>query len=487
MRIASGVTDQVIYFVAVDATDLNTRETGLTGFTVQRSRNGSALTAMTTPTVTEVSAANAPGVYTLLLDEDMTIGAGNETEAMMFHITATGMAPVTREIELYRPKITSGNTLGVAADGDLLEVNTLTGHTVQTGDSFARLGAPSGASIAADIGDVPTVTEFNARTLPAAAYFDPAADTVANVTTVATLTGHTPQTGDSFARLGAPVGASLSADIAVIDANVDAIPARFDGIEGATFSSATDSLEAIRDRGDAAWITGGGGGITQSLNVQPMIPPAIDLANTATWRLGLMLVNALDDLPTTAEITPGTINIDRKAQGATSWTSVVSGAACSEAAGLVYFDEVFDSASGYAAGDMIRITFLGQSITADSNTYEISDGTEGRTFSSGILNSAPNVNMTQIGGSSTAADNLRASTLGIIQGTAQTGTLSTTQATTSLTGYADGELVGAEIIFTGGVANGQRSRITAYASAGGLVTYNTITTAPANADTFVVV
>ena len=30
------------------------------------------------------------------------------------------------------------------------------------------------------------------------------------------------------------------------------------GIKGATFSGATDSLEAIRDRGDAAWVTGGG-------------------------------------------------------------------------------------------------------------------------------------------------------------------------------------------------------------------------------------
>lgn len=32
-----------------------------------------------------------------------------------------------------------------------------------------------------------------------------------------------PQTGDSFARLGAPAGASISADIATIDTNVDAI------------------------------------------------------------------------------------------------------------------------------------------------------------------------------------------------------------------------------------------------------------------------
>lgn len=34
--------------------------------------------------------------------------------------------------------------------------------------------------------------------------------------TVAALSGHTPQTGDSFARLGAPAGASVSADIAAI-------------------------------------------------------------------------------------------------------------------------------------------------------------------------------------------------------------------------------------------------------------------------------
>ena len=82
MRIPSGVTDQVIYFVAVDSTDLKSRETGLTTFTVYRDRNGGGATAMTTPTVAEVSAANMPGVYTLLLDEDMTIGSGNDSEEM---------------------------------------------------------------------------------------------------------------------------------------------------------------------------------------------------------------------------------------------------------------------------------------------------------------------------------------------------------------------------------------------------------------------
>lgn len=160
MRIPSGVTDQVIYFVAVDSTDFTTRETGLTSFTVYRDRNGGGATAMTTPTVTEVDSSNMPGVYKLLLDEDMTIGSGNDSEEMIFHITQASMAPVSRTIELYRPKITAGNTLGVAADGDISgdvdgdvsgtvsTVTTLTGHTPQTGDSFARIGA-AGASLSA--------------------------------------------------------------------------------------------------------------------------------------------------------------------------------------------------------------------------------------------------------------------------------------------------------------------------------------------------
>jgi hypothetical protein len=74
---------------------------------------------MTTPTINETSAAFMPGVYELLLDEDTTIGAGNDSEEMVLHITHAGMAPVTRTIELYRPKITAGNTLGVASDGDI--------------------------------------------------------------------------------------------------------------------------------------------------------------------------------------------------------------------------------------------------------------------------------------------------------------------------------------------------------------------------------
>ena len=60
---------------------------------------------------------------------------------------------------------------------------------------------------------------------------------------------------------------ATSAALAAVDAVVDSIlvdtgttlDTKINDIQGGTFSSATDSLEAIRDRGDSAWTTGAGG------------------------------------------------------------------------------------------------------------------------------------------------------------------------------------------------------------------------------------
>jgi hypothetical protein len=137
MRFQSGIVDQVIYFVAVDSTDLKTRETGLTSFTVYRARNGGAATAYTTPTVTEVSSANMPGVYSLLLDEDMTIDAGDDSQAVVLHITQASMAPVTLMYELYRPIVTAGQTATVTSGGVTLADGVSHGGTL--GSSTATL------------------------------------------------------------------------------------------------------------------------------------------------------------------------------------------------------------------------------------------------------------------------------------------------------------------------------------------------------------
>lgn len=169
------------------------------------------------------------------------------------------------------------------------------------------------------------------------------------------------------------LGAIKADTAAVLVDTGTTLDTKLNDIQGATFSSATDSLEAIRDHGDVAWVTGGGAGLTDILNVHAVLPISIDLANTKTVRLGLMLTNALDDLPSTAEITPGTISIERSAIGGTSWSAVVTNAACLEQAGLVYFDEVFDAGTGYAEGDSIRITFKSQKITVSANDYDVTD------------------------------------------------------------------------------------------------------------------
>jgi len=69
-------------------------------------------------------------------------------------------------------------------------VTTLTGHTAQTADHTAA------------IADIPTVAEFDARTILSASYFDPAADTVALVTTTTNLTTNNDKTGYALSAAG---------------------------------------------------------------------------------------------------------------------------------------------------------------------------------------------------------------------------------------------------------------------------------------------
>jgi hypothetical protein len=88
------------------------------------------------------------------------------------------------------------------------------------------------ATLQTSVDDIPTVAEFNARTLPSADYFDPAADTVATVNLVNTLTtytGNTPQTADV---------AALITTVGVAGAGLSAIPKT-------GFKLASDGLDTV--------------------------------------------------------------------------------------------------------------------------------------------------------------------------------------------------------------------------------------------------
>lgn len=96
---------------------------------------------------------------------------------------------------------TNFSALLIGAGGHISNVDTLTtytGNTPQTGDAFARLGAPAGASVSADVAAVKAET-----------------DTI--------LTDVNAGGGAIYNRLGAPAGASISADVAAVKSDTASI------------------------------------------------------------------------------------------------------------------------------------------------------------------------------------------------------------------------------------------------------------------------
>lgn len=148
-RIPSGVTDQYIYFLAVDSTDLKTPETGLSSFTVRRSRNGNASAAFTTPTINETDSSNMPGWYELLMDEDTTIDSGDDSQVMALHITQASMAPARVLIELYRPAVTPGQQLTVSSGSGNAAVQSIANNALTA--AAINADAFTAAKFAADV------------------------------------------------------------------------------------------------------------------------------------------------------------------------------------------------------------------------------------------------------------------------------------------------------------------------------------------------
>jgi hypothetical protein len=144
----------------------------------------------------EIDATNQPGMYRL--DVPDAVLANGVDRAQILLKGASNMAPVAVGITLLDP----------APDVNVTKI--------------------SGDSTAAD----------NAE-----AFFDGTGYAGTNnvIPTVTTLTGHTAQTGDAYARLGAPAGASVSADIAAIEAQTDDIGAAGAGLTAVPWNAAWDA------------------------------------------------------------------------------------------------------------------------------------------------------------------------------------------------------------------------------------------------------
>lgn len=488
MRIPSGVTDQLIYFVAVDATDFTTRETGLTTFIVYRSRNGAAAAAMTTPTVAELDSTNMPGVYSLLLDEDMTIAAGNDSEEMVFHITQASMAPVTRTIELYRPKITAGETL-VVASGAVGTVTTLTGHTAQTGDNFARLGAPAGVSVSADIatvdGNVDAILVDTGTTL------DGKLDTIdANVDAILVDTAEIGAAGAGLTEAGGtgdhlsavpwnaawdaevqsevadaldaavpvtPTADSINERIKALDDNYTAARApNLDNLDATVSSRATQaSVDTVPTAGE---------------NADAVLDEALS-AHVTAGTLGKAVADIevdtnelqTDDVPTLIAALPTAAeNRAEMDSNSTQLAAIVQDTGTDIPAALTTIDTVVDRIEVDTQDIQSRLPAALVGGRMDSDVSAISTSTD-------------------------AANKLEASTETIETGAAVAGTLSTTQMTTDLTEETDDHYIGRVIIWTSGVLLRQATVITDYAGATKLLTFTAVTEAPTAGDSFVIV
>lgn len=242
MRIPSGTTDQYIYFVAVDPTDLKTRETGLSSFTVYRSRNGGAAAAFTTPTVNETDATNMPGVYELLLDEDMTIDSGDSSQEMCLHITHASMAPVTRIFELYRSPVTVGETIGVSG-GAVSTVTTVNGLAagVITAAAIAT-GAIDADALAADAGTELGTAVWATTTRTLTALDEDTTTLDLDATIVAALDSRLDSIDSALVTIDTVVDSILVDTGTTLDGKLDIIDTVVDGIATVTVKL-DDTLE----------------------------------------------------------------------------------------------------------------------------------------------------------------------------------------------------------------------------------------------------
>ncbi len=272
---------------------------------------------------------NAPGVYELCLPNNI-LAAG--TNQVVIQLRATGAAPCNIEIQLANvpSNVKAVSDDSTAADNLEAMLDGTGGVTLTTAIVGSITGNLSGSvgSVAGAVGSVTAMVTSNAIQISgdasAANKLEALLDgtgisqdvnltmkslTIANAGgtaiavagntdalsitgnvlmdiigslsgSVGSVTGHTPQTGDSFALLGSPA-VSVSADIAAVKADtgnlisrlgawagsgVNTVLGAFKAIAskvasapsdiGGTFAPASHSLEAQRERGDAAWITG---------------------------------------------------------------------------------------------------------------------------------------------------------------------------------------------------------------------------------------
>lgn len=257
LQLVKGSTSkQVTVFVQDSSSSVGAGLTGLVFNTASLSayyyREGAAsATAITLATMTlgtwatggfvVVDGTNMPGVYSLGLPDAALASGANSVVVMLKG--AADMAPVLLEIQLtdvnlhdpVRGGMTALPNAAAEAAGGLFTRGTGAGQINQAANGLIDVNAERLNNVAQSLLDLKDFADDG---------YDPATNKVQGVVltdTVTTYTGNTPQTGDAFARLGAPAGASVSADIAAIEAQTDDIGVAGAGLTAVPWNPAWDA------------------------------------------------------------------------------------------------------------------------------------------------------------------------------------------------------------------------------------------------------
>lgn len=253
---------------------------------------------------------------------ELNTGAVNATSMADNTITAAKIAAnAIGSSEIADGAITAAKIATDAIDADALAADAVT--EIQSGLATAAaldtvdnlldteiaaiittLGTPAGASLAADIAAIEAQTDDigAAGAGLSAVPWNAAWDAEVQSEVADALAAYDPPTNAEMeARtLAAASYATASALDAVdnfIDTEIGTIITHLTDIKGATFSGATDSLEAIRDRGDAAWVTATGFATAAALDaVDNFLDTEIAAIQTATDRITAARMAVLDDL-----------------------------------------------------------------------------------------------------------------------------------------------------------------------------------------------
>ena len=341
MAIYKNVASQKIGVYAYDPTVTPGTSPSKTGdaanITAEISLDGAASTATNDVNPTELDATDHPGIYLF----DLTQAETNADLINISAVSATSNVLLDPVQVLTLPGDStslSANTVKLSGDSTAADnaelafngtgygftgctmptVTTLTGHTAQTGDSFARIGA-AGASLTAVPWNSSWDTEVESECNDALVAIGldhlvsasvSGADVTDNSIVAKLVSKSVTADFDDFVNMTDSLQALAEdtikdqCDTALTDQGLDhlvftsvtgtdvadnSIIARLVSASATAdwddFDQTTDSLQAIRDRGDAAWTGGGGSGLTAlaSGTAQGGTSSTIQLASASTF------------------------------------------------------------------------------------------------------------------------------------------------------------------------------------------------------------